>query len=59
MQELLVVLIALALIGHISSDILNHGFQHWDHLLGEMLEFLALIVKLVSGDRIIQMDLNV
>ena len=58
-QELLVVLVALALVRHVGGYIFDHALKDGDHLLGEMLEFFALVVKLVSCDRVIKVDLNV
>ena len=58
-KELLVVLVTLALIRHVGGDVFDHALKDWDHLLGEMLEFFALVVKLVSGDRVIKVNLDV
>ena len=59
MQELFVVLVALTLVGHICGNILDHSFQNGNHLFRKMLELLALIVKLVPRNRVVQMDLYV
>ena len=54
-KEVLVVLNTLTLVDHIKRNTFHHSLEYWDHLLREMLEFLALVIKFILHDWVIKM----